>query len=180
MGEVLKEALRLAMNYDGSYSGAVDAGFLYLLQHKDGKGKEKPAKCVYVIETDNGLVKIGVSQSPKARIKTIEKTGGHIIVNQYISEPCKIAQMIELSAHKSFQAKRKIGEYFTCTFDEAVAQVERLIKQLSAEVAPELTAEGELIVPSCGSCPTSGGDTTCCGSSQGKFGEEETTDGLSR
>jgi hypothetical protein len=133
MEEDVKEALRLAMNYDGSYCEAVDAGFLYLLQHASDKGRTKPDKYVYVIETDSGLVKIGLSQSPKTRIKTIEKTGGHIVVKQFISEPCRLAQSIELSAHKFFQTKRKIVEYFTCTFDEAVEKVEMLIKQLTKE-----------------------------------------------
>jgi hypothetical protein len=122
------------MSCDGSFTEAVDAGFLYLLQHaSDGVSKKKPIKSVYVAATDTGLIKIGVSKMPDARIGQLEKSGGHNFVKRFISEPFMLAQSVELSTHKFFQKDRKNGEYFTCSFDAAVAEVKRRIGQLSGE-----------------------------------------------
>ena len=91
--------------------------------------------CVYVIETDAGLVKVGVSKTPDERIKTLENLGGYFVLRKYISKPCELANKIENQVHKKLSLYRKKGEYFTCPFEMAKSVTISSFNALCGEVS---------------------------------------------
>ena len=126
----IEKAVAVALNCNKSYTEAVNEGFLYLLNaHKNSCESKKTLKSVYVLETDTGLIKIGISTNPDRRIALIETASGFSIVKRYIASPCVNASKIEKEAHRHFAHVRKKGEYFLCAFFEAVQKVTELHKQ---------------------------------------------------
>ena len=116
----VQQAVDVAFNSKGTYSEAVTEGFIHLLNSISKENKPSTQNsCVYVIETDGGLVKVGVSMTPNERIKTLENLGGYVAIRKYISEPCKCAIKIENQVHKTLYLYRKKSEYFTCPFEMA-------------------------------------------------------------
>jgi hypothetical protein len=72
---------------------------------------------VYIIERDDGMVKIGVSIDPVNRIKNIASIGGFHINRQFISDVVIEHLFIERFLHKKFKNKRCIGEWFEVDFE---------------------------------------------------------------
>lgn len=72
----------------------------------------KNNKIVYVIETDDNYVKVGISNNAKKRFKQIECGSGKKIINYFISESTTNAKKIETLIHKRFIQYRKRGEWF--------------------------------------------------------------------
>jgi hypothetical protein len=131
----VEKAIAVALNSNKPYVEAVNDGFLYLLNTLSNSSEsEKTLKRVYVLETDTGLVKIGVSLNPDRRIASIENAGGVSIVSRYIAPPCLNACKIGKEAHRHFAHERKTGEYFLCAFTEAVQKVTELQIQNGYEV----------------------------------------------
>ncbi len=79
---------------------------------------------VYVIGADNGLVKIGVSINPKARIRCIETQGGFKILSKAIKHFGEKAAFAEKMLHAKFSGNRVTGEWFECDFRAAVQAME--------------------------------------------------------
>lgn len=84
---------------------------------------ESAKKCAYVLEMDNGTVKIGVTQDFDRRIKEIMNGSGMEIFRSYQTEQMnsKTAFEVEKAGHKTFADKRKRGEFFKVEFDDACA-----------------------------------------------------------
>lgn len=75
---------------------------------------------VYVLLTDNNIVKIGKTRKPYDRIKYIETVSGHNIVDWYISDMCGNYSELELEMHSMFNQFRIKGEWFRCDFNKVV------------------------------------------------------------
>jgi len=85
---------------------------------------------VYIMENELGLVKIGYSNNPEKRKKTIKNNSGLKITRQYNSEPCSNYKIIEKALHKKFKEFRKEGEWFNIKFENAAITLrEELNKQ---------------------------------------------------
>jgi len=71
---------------------------------------------VYILELDNGLVKIGCSTQPAKRIRDLEKTirvlGNLKIIRIVVSNECTNYYEVESQLHKNFENSRVEGEWF--------------------------------------------------------------------
>lgn len=81
---------------------------------------------VYIIENELGLIKIGFANNPAKRFKSIESASGFQIVKQFISFPSVQSPDIEHALHRKFAEHRKTGEWFSMSFDDAVAALKAL------------------------------------------------------
>lgn len=75
---------------------------------------------VYVVETESGKVKIGVSTKPKHRIASLQTATYERLKNIHISNKCFNYLMIEEKLHKFFNKNRLNGEWFDVRFEDAV------------------------------------------------------------
>ena len=75
---------------------------------------------VYVIEREDGLIKIGIASKPDKRVKTLSLQGGFNIVKQHFTEQCADARTIENALHKAFADNKVKSEWFNASFDDVV------------------------------------------------------------
>jgi len=93
---------------------------------------ELVSKCVgyvYAIETDSNHVKIGCSINPLQRIRTIETQSGKASINYWVSYELENWYLIESMVHELLKAKRKIGEYFDVSFNDAITTINSVLPQ---------------------------------------------------
>jgi len=129
MTELYRRALEIKNDPTKSYEAADAESFVFFLSNLPKTVKVSAKKCVYVFETDTGIIKIGISATPEQRFKNLCNAGGHKLINTFISEPMENAQVIERRVQKYFEDKRKVGEYFDCTFEDAVSVLQKIIKE---------------------------------------------------
>lgn len=91
--------------------------------------KTPTAGCVYVIEWENNLVKIGRSKDPEARIAALKTQVPIKSKRVYISDKTENWCDMETKAHHHFSEYRKHGEYFDLPFEKAVEYIEKLTKK---------------------------------------------------
>lgn len=96
------------------------------------------AKSVYVMQSDSGLFKFGISSNPDWRRKSLQGASGSPIRLVHTTEPRADARMIEGAAHELLAPKRKLGEWFDVNLEEAMAAISIAIE----------TAESGLMKPS--------------------------------
>jgi hypothetical protein len=75
---------------------------------------------LYIIQSEEGPVKIGVSVDPKSRIARLSATAGRYIVRQFISPPLIGYAELETALHGHFRQQRTAGEWFEIDYHEAV------------------------------------------------------------
>lgn len=86
---------------------------------------------VYVLQLNNGTIKIGISRNIRKRIQTIQGNSGLKITQYaYTKDPLTSyeARRIEAICHNHFCQKRTIGEFFNAAFDEACAYLRTEVK----------------------------------------------------
>ena len=89
---------------------------------------EEPCFVYLMVDTTNGFHKIGISNHPEYREKTLQSEKPTIEMVCAKSFPSRlIAQSIESALHAAFTAKRVRGEWFNFN-DEDVAQVKDTLK----------------------------------------------------
>lgn len=98
---------------------------------------------VYVIDGGSGLVKVGRSLSPQTRINGIASSGGFKIQRQWVSPAVAYHSKLELKSHEELAQYRVLGEWFSCSFEMAVATVTRLVPEF-AECDEEAEAKARL------------------------------------
>lgn len=81
---------------------------------------------VYIIRSDEGPVKIGISIHPEKRIRSIGLASGRSIVQAFVSPEIPNPQQIEVLLFERFAAKRMVGEWFSIDFDEAVNEANNI------------------------------------------------------
>lgn len=86
--------------------------------HRTGLGQ------VYVIEFDDGCIKIGHSSSAAARVKGISGGNQAYTLRSWFSTEIEDSQRLEKAAHREFAKFRKGGEFFTTSFSDAVTFIE--------------------------------------------------------
>lgn len=74
---------------------------------------------VYIIK-NKYLVKIGISTSPRRRIRGIENAIGSRVSAIYLSRQCANYRDIEQNAHIIFNERRQVGEWFEADFESVV------------------------------------------------------------
>lgn len=117
----------------------------------DGKPieKERVNGHVYIVEREEGLLKIGKSTNPVGRINQISNLGGFEVKNQFISERCGNPYELEAKLHTIFEERNVKGEWFDVPFNEVVNMTEELnfkpIEYKREKSAEEKTRDEELM-----------------------------------
>lgn len=79
---------------------------------------------IYVIESDNGSVKIGFSKNPEKRVKSLQTGHDTKLKVVYKHEvPCDRARMVESYIHRENNYRRMKGEWFNMSVDDAIAEI---------------------------------------------------------
>lgn len=83
---------------------------------------EQKEHVVYVLQMENGTVKIGRSKQLEKRKKVLENSSGLKIINEWCTKKMfrQDASKLETKAHKHFSLNKKRSEYFCIDFYEAV------------------------------------------------------------
>lgn len=87
-----------------------------------------PAECgyLYIIKSEDGPVKIGISIKPEKRICDIETSSGRTIVQTFISPRIPGYYQVEQTLHAKFKDQRIRGEWFNISFRDAVLAANQL------------------------------------------------------
>lgn len=88
--------------------------------------QKPPNQWLYVIEKENGNVKIGVSTVPKERILVLERSGGFSVKNKLLLGPYQNGYEVEHELHKMFAKHRVVSEWFDISFYEAAIMARRI------------------------------------------------------
>ncbi len=90
---------------------------------------------VYVIAGDHGLTKIGISENPEGRLRTLQ-TGSahHLHIAHVVDVPAASALEIEQEAHALLANRRKSGEWFSVSPNLAIAAVHGAIDRLGVNL----------------------------------------------
>jgi len=80
---------------------------------------------VYIVQFDNGNLKIGFSSNPTKRLRTLETQSGNLIAKRLLLKfnSKKEALNQEKKLHQQFSEFRTHGEYFNIDFDEVAKQI---------------------------------------------------------
>lgn len=81
------------------------------------------AAAVYVVESDAGVVKIGRSAEPERRIRQLATASGAVLRLRHTTPIREDASLVEALAHQALTHKRRAGEWFEVTSEEAVAAI---------------------------------------------------------
>lgn len=94
-------------------------------------------KSVYVMVSDQlGITKIGIASDPEVRRRMLQDASGIKLRLVHASEQRVDARAVEAAAHKLLHEKRKTGEWFDVTLEDAVAAI-----QEAADAVDEVRGE---------------------------------------
>lgn len=121
----------VVLNYTGENSNLYRIKFIEKFEELDLQVKLMLAKQsiysnqnkqhVYVIKNENtGLVKVGISDNPEKRMRTLSNQSGCKLSLVYNSPKCANAFAIEQSIHKMYKDDREFGEWFSTSEIELV------------------------------------------------------------
>lgn len=88
---------------------------------------------VYAFENENRLIKIGTTTNPRAREHQISSMSGYAITKTYCSPECWNPYRIENIVHNTLRDKRKAGEWFNCTLNEAISSIKTIYKMFAVK-----------------------------------------------
>jgi prophage antirepressor-like protein/predicted GIY-YIG superfamily endonuclease len=102
--------------------------------HRPVQGKKRKYSSelayVYVIQDDNGLIKIGHSENPTRRLKQIQRTCGFTIVHRHLSPLCYNFAQVEEALQAEFGERLKQEEYVQrASFEEVCEALDRQVFQ---------------------------------------------------
>lgn len=82
---------------------------------------------IYIIKASNGLLKIGMTSNPRARVRSLQ-TGSplHLSVAHKQSVPTPRARTAEKRVHYRLRHSRVHGEWFKCSLEKAQAELDRI------------------------------------------------------
>ena len=95
---------------------------------------------VYVIQTDDGRVKIGRSINPEKRIKSIEWKVKRKVTQSYVSPDFGNYGDIENALLKKFRDEDSEGEWVAHAFDDVVFSAESLVIEIGSNDFPSKTS----------------------------------------
>lgn len=85
---------------------------------------------LYAAKITDGMVKIGRSKDPQKRLLYMQYNGRLAFSETFISDLFQDYIEVEAQLHSQFAVKKRTGEWFDITFDEAVAAIKELAKTL--------------------------------------------------
>jgi hypothetical protein len=96
---------------------------------------------VYVMGSDLGLTKVGMSRRPENRVRIIAAASGVAVRLQHATDDHVDASLIEAAAHRLLDAKRRAGEWFDVSVEEAISAVESAVALIEEQRAEGLLPE---------------------------------------
>lgn len=80
---------------------------------------------IYVIGPKEGFQKIGYSETPEKRLKSLQTGHPELLYIHHTIEVNKLkAKLIEKLIHRNINHKRTKGEWFNLTIDEAKSEID--------------------------------------------------------
>lgn len=105
-----------------------DPKFIELRQAIFTPSNKNYDKSVYLLEFQDGTIKIGVSKEPEKRIKTIINQSGRILKNKYITESISNSFTIESKIKNRYRKNRLNGEYFKLNYEDLKREIIEEVK----------------------------------------------------
>lgn len=98
---------------------------------------------LYVIENQDGNVKIGVSGNPSQRVKAIKNQTGYKICRVYETENCYNPFEMEKEILKRYENKKIYGEWIEEKFDKIVSDLKIIFNDSAVleDNTPEYSAD---------------------------------------
>lgn len=93
---------------------------------------------VYIIQSSDGTLKIGHSQHPEGRLKTLQ-TGNSNTLQLAWSMRHKKAHVVESKAQRELSETKVNGEWFRIDLLEAVRTIEHVMNSLEPEMEDDVT-----------------------------------------
>lgn len=90
---------------------------------------------VYIIEYENGVVKIGKTVDFDRRLKTLMSSSPIAIIRYYV-RTCTNHHSLETIMHKKFSDVRLHGEFFRCSYAEAMTALDEEVKGIVEYTKP--------------------------------------------
>jgi hypothetical protein len=91
------------------------------------KGEEGIVKQIYIMQRQDGAVKVGISGDPKSRRQTVQAEVGQSVQLCASSFPRDDARRIEALSHKMLLESHAYGEWFWVTVREAQSAIEKAV-----------------------------------------------------
>jgi len=107
-----------------------EPGDIIFSRKKNRENSQKPGH-IYILKKANGMIKIGISVNPKARIHGIETMAGERFTESWISEKCNCFAQVEINAHNYYNKFRIIGEWFNIDFEKAIKYCKKNINSIT-------------------------------------------------
>lgn len=86
---------------------------------------------LYIIENNEGDVKIGVGGNPEQRKKAIQSQTGYKITRMYETEDCYNPYEIKKKILQKYEKRNLFGEWFAVGFDEMVSTLKKLFAEMA-------------------------------------------------
>jgi hypothetical protein len=90
---------------------------------------------IYVIQADDGLIKVGISSNPSARLAQLQTSTPSRLSLAYIGALRCNGYAVEAEAHRRLADYRRSGEWFNCPVDIAVAAIGAAAYRLGEPIA---------------------------------------------
>jgi hypothetical protein len=90
---------------------------------------------IYIIQADNGLVKVGVSTNPSVRLAQLQRASAAHLSLAYVGALRCNGFAVEAAAHRTLADYRFEGEWFNCPPDMAVAAIAAAAYRLGEPIA---------------------------------------------
>ena len=114
-----------------------------IVQPNTSESEDTTNGSIYIVEKQNGYVKIGVSTHPEERISRLEYMNGERFLKYWISQPTSSAYKIEKKLHNYFSSYRTLGEWFDIKFQLAKKRVETFAELHGKTFIPTIQARIE-------------------------------------
>jgi hypothetical protein len=101
---------------------------------------------IYVIRDDHGLLKIGISNNPNARLAQLKTASAVPLAIAYAGALRCDGFAIESATHETLNRYRAEGEWFDCPIDLAVAAIGAAAHRLGEPIASVEPARIEAVV----------------------------------
>jgi hypothetical protein len=90
---------------------------------------------IYIIRGDHGLLKIGISSNPSARLAQLRTASAVPLTIAYVGALRCDGYAVEAEAHRTLAGYRLEGEWFNCPVDMAVAAIAVAAHRLGEPIA---------------------------------------------
>jgi hypothetical protein len=105
------------------------------LLRKPSPRRQSQGSFIYIIRSDHGLIKIGISSNPNARLAQLSTASAIPLKLAYVGALRGSGYAIEAEAHRTLAAYRRSGEWFNCPTDMAVAAIGAAAYRLGEPIA---------------------------------------------